>query len=114
DLAFAADAGSEAATGSMTGYVLTGGLLMIAAFVIIFRRSIINHPTFSKIREFYSGLKEGFRAVFRMKRQTSFWLNTVFIWTSYFMMTYLCFEALPQTAHFTVADGFFIMVAASL
>ncbi|KAB2816172.1 flippase-like domain-containing protein [Phaeocystidibacter marisrubri] len=95
-------------------YILLG---LVAAAVLLFfafRERIQASPLFVKVRDFYEGLKEGFKAVFKMKRQAAFWFHSVFIWLCYFFMVYICFFAIDETAHLTIADGLFIMVAASL
>lgn len=95
-------------------YALLGIVVLSVVIFFAFRSRIQATPLFAKIRDFYSGLKEGFKAVFKMKRQAAFWFHSVFIWACYFFMVYICFFAIDETAHLTIADGLFIMVAASL
>lgn len=99
--------------------ILYAGLGILAALVILFflfRQRIQASPLFAKVRDFYSGLKEGFKAIFKMKgrAQAAFWFHSLFIWACYFFMVYIVFFAMAETAHLTIADGLFIMVAASL
>ncbi len=105
---------SETGEPSYTLYYLGGAVILVVILYFAFRTRIQAMPFFAKIRDFYTGLKEGFKAVFKMKRQGAFWFHTVFIWVNYFLMVYVCFFAMEETAHLTVADGFFVMVAASL
>lgn len=95
-------------------YILLGGLVGSIVVYFAFREKIQALPIFGKVREFYNGLKEGFKAIFQLKRQGAFWFHSVFIWVNYFLMVYVVFFAMEETMHLTVADGFFIMVAASL
>ncbi|NVK27245.1 MAG: flippase-like domain-containing protein [Flavobacteriia bacterium] len=99
---------------SMLLYILIGTLVGFVAIYFVFRRRIQALPIFAKIRDFWTGLKEGFRSVTKMKRQGAFWAHSVFIWANYFFMVYVCFFAIEETSHLTIADGFFVMVAASL
>lgn len=95
-------------------YIILG--MGIAALVtyFAFRERIQSTVFFAKIRDFYLGLKEGFKSVSKMKRQRAFWLHSLFIWLNYFFMVYICFFAMEETSNLTISDGFFVMVAASL
>ena len=88
---------------------LAGGVLLL-----IFRKRIVEHPKFEVIRNFWNGIKEGFTSVKKMERKGAFIAHSIFIWLMYYLMVYICFFSLPETSHFTVSDGFFIMMAASL
>lgn len=114
DRAFAADPGTEESGLAVWKWLVVGFLAIGAVVLLLLRKRIIASPAFAKIRDFYSGLKEGFKAIFQMKKQFAFWFHTTFIWANYFFMVYVCFFAIDETAHLTLADGFFIMVAASL
>ncbi len=50
-----------------------------------------------KIKSFLNGIKDGIMSIARMERKWAFVGHTVFIWTMYVMMFYLCTYALPQT-----------------
>ena len=45
-----------------------------------------------------------------MKNKSSFWFHTFSIWIMYFLMTYICFHAIPETSHLGVSDGLFLLV----
>ena len=45
-----------------------------------------------------------------MKNKTSFWFHTFSIWIMYFLMTYICFQAIPETSHLGISDGLFLLV----
>ena len=89
-------------------------LLIIGLLFIIFRKRIINHPKFEAVRNFWKGIKEGFASFNKMEHKGAFVAHSIYIWTMYFFMVYICFFSLPETAHLTITDGLFIMVAASL
>lgn len=94
--------------------VVLAGLLALGLLFLIFRKRIINHPKFEAVRNFWNGIKEGFASFSKMEHKGAFIAHSIYIWTMYFFMVYVCFFSLPETAHLTLADGFFIMVAASL
>lgn len=110
----AANSSGEEGGSSLWKYLVLGVLALAILLFFAFRKRIQATPLFGRIREFYTGLKEGFKAVFQMKRQGAFWFHSAFIWVNYFLMVYVCFFAIEETAHLSVADGFFVMVAASL
>lgn len=88
--------------------------LFLGILLLVFRKRIINHPKFDRVRSFWQGIKEGFVSFKKVENKFVFIAHTVYIWTMYFFMVYICFFSLPETTHLTIADGFFIMVAASL
>ncbi len=90
------------------------GLVVLAILFLIFRKRIINHPRFEAVRNFWKGITEGFASFNKMEHKGAFIAHSIYIWAMYFLMVYVCFFSLPETAHLTISDGFFIMVAASL
>ena len=104
---------TEEKSSNLIYYLAAAGLMFLTLF-LIFRRRIIEHPKFEKVREFWNGLKEGFASFKTMNNKWMFIFHSVFIWLMYFLMVYVCFYSLPETANLTVSDGFFIMMAASL
>jgi hypothetical protein len=68
--------------------------------------------TFGIIGMGYVGtaLKEGFKSIKKMKRKSFFWFHTFSIWIMYFLMTYVCFQAIPETSHLSISDGLFLLV----
>ncbi len=111
----ATSAGSSSESGVSWPLIIAGVLAVGSVMVyFIFRERIQQLPLFAKVREFVSGLKEGFRSITKMKKQGAFWLHSLFIWANYFFMVYICFFALEETSTLTISDGFFIMIAASL
>ena len=105
---------SAASGGSTVLYYLAGAVLLGLLAVVIFRKRIINHPKFEAIRSFWNGIKEGLKAITKMKRKRAFILHTLYIWLTYYLMVWLVFYAIEPTSGLNWADGFFVMVAASL
>ena len=63
-----------------------------------------------KLIVFIRGIKEGFKSIKNMKQKSTFWFHTCSIWIMYFLMTYICFQAIPETSHLTISDGLFLLV----
>ena len=85
-----------------------------AILFFVFRKRIIDHPKFEIVRNFWNGIKEGLKTIKTMKRKKAFIAHSIYIWLCYYLMVYLVFYALPETAVLTWTDAFFVMVAASL
>lgn len=106
---------SAAAESSITiKYLFLGGALVVGLAFLIFRKRIINHPKFAPIRKFIQGVVEGFKTFGQMEKKGAFIAHTLLIWILYFLMVYVVFFSLDTTAHLTLSDGLFIMMAASL
>jgi len=88
-------------------------LAIIAALIIsflLFKKWLKKSKFYEKILEFIEGLKEGFKSIQNMKQKSKFWLHTFCIWIMYFLMTYICFFSMAETAHLTAGDGLFLLV----
>ncbi len=81
----------------------------IAGIYMLFRMS--NPPaSVQKIRSVVRGIIEGLKSIALIKNKGLFILHTFFIWFMYFMMSYICFFALPETTNLGPSAGLFIMV----
>lgn len=69
---------------------------------------------FHKVWQFSKGVWDGLKSVLSLKRKLAFFLHTLFIWTMYFLMTYLCVFSIPATSHLTPIDGLFLLIAGSV
>lgn len=88
-------------------------LLILLVFILSFigfKKRIKKSRLYTKILKFFVGLKEGFVSIKKMKQKTTFWFHTLSIWIMYFLMTYICFFSISETAHLTLADGLFILI----
>ena len=91
-------------------YVLVAILLSFTLVYYFLKKWIVKTFFYEKIIEFIEGLKEGFKSIKKMKRKSAFWFHTFSIWIMYFLMTYICFQAIPETSHLTISDGLFLLV----
>lgn len=81
----------------------------IAGIYMLFRMP--NPPTsVQKIRSIVKGILEGLKSIALIKNKGIFLLHTFFIWFMYFMMSYVCFFALPETTNLGPSAALFIMV----
>ena len=102
---------SGSVTSSSTKYyVLVAVLLFCGLAYYLLKKWIVATIFYEKITEFIDGLKEGFKSIKKMKRKSFFWFHTFSIWIMYFLMTYVCFQAIPETSHLSISDGLFLLV----
>ena len=100
---------SESA-GSNKIFILLG---IIAVGLIVFfllKKWLKKSKFYEKVLAFIDGLKEGFKSIKKMKRNSAFWFHTFSIWIMYFLMTYVCFSCMQETSHLTAGDGLFLLV----
>ena len=102
---------SGSVTSSSTKYyVLVAVLLFCGLAYYLLKKWIVTTIFYKKITKFIDGLKEGFKSIKKMKRKSFFWFHTFSIWIMYFLMTYVCFQAIPETSHLSISDGLFLLV----
>jgi hypothetical protein len=101
--------GSEVSS-STKYYVLLAIILFFGLTYYFLKKWIVKTVFYDKIIEFIQGLKEGFKSIKKMKRKSAFWFHTFSIWIMYFLMTYICFQAIPETSHLSISDGLFLLV----
>jgi len=79
-------------------------ILGIAGFFILKRFKF-----FDKLKNFILGLKDGVISVGKVKNIPLFIFHSFLIWFFYFLMVYVSFDCLPQTAHLGVKAGMAIL-----
>ncbi|MGS2741374.1 lysylphosphatidylglycerol synthase transmembrane domain-containing protein [Sinomicrobium sp. M5D2P17] len=87
------------------------GIAMALLFWIYLRRT--RSALGQKIRKFISGLKEGVLSILSMKKKWAFITHTVFIWTMYVLMFYICIFAFPETQTITFSQTLSLFVVGS-
>lgn len=97
-----------------TKWIVLLFLLVSAIFLYLIRDRIKSLPFVSKIRELWTGFKEGILSVMHTPKRIPFILHTIFIWLCYYLMVHVVIYALPATSTLTFADTLFIMIVAGL
>ncbi len=96
----------------MVFLIIAGAVILILlSLLVVFRKRILQMKFALKIKSLLTGVWEGLRTVFRLKRKGEFLLHSVLIWTFYFIMTYICFFAIEPTSGLGPMTGLFILVA---
>jgi len=80
------------------------GVFGILAFFILKRFKF-----FDKLKNFVLGLKDGVLSVGKVKNIPLFIFHSFLIWFFYFLMVYVAFDCLPETAHLGVKAGMAIL-----
>jgi len=97
-------------------YVVSVVLILVLGVFIFFKfkDKFAHLPFIGKVIEFVEGIFHGLTTIFKLKQKTKFIVLSVAIWVSYYFAAYLVCFALPETAHFTIAHGFFVIVVGTL
>ena len=110
-----AQAKSSVEQPSYTKFYIAGGLLVIGGILTLtFWKKLIRTSIFQKIIKFLKGLWEGILSISKLQKRGLFVFYSFAIWISYFLMTYLVFYAFPDTSHFGIPEGLFLLIAGSL
>jgi len=99
-------------TGSVLLYLFIG--VAIIGLIWFFLKKFSHLDTIQKIRKILSGVLDGLKSVYKMQHFTSFIFYTIFIWFMYFLLTWVMFFSIPETAHLKPIDGLFMLAIGSL
>jgi uncharacterized protein (TIRG00374 family) len=86
----------------------------IAYMLFRYRHRLAKIRLVQKIAEFLEGMGEGLVSVRKLKNPTAFFFHTGLIWVMYYLMSYVLFFAMPQTADLGIRAGFTILIMGGL
>lgn len=99
-------------------YVMGGilFLLIILFFVLgrVFKEKFKHNQTFNKLRVFAREIARGITSIGNIENKFGFWIATLLIWIFYFLMSYLVFFSLPETASLGWRAGLSVLVMGAL
>lgn len=101
-------------TATFIKVAIAGAVVVILITIYLIRGRFAHLPLYSKVREFWYGIKDGLKSISMLKSVWPFILHTIFIWSMYYLMVYVCFFAMDTTDHLTASDGLFIVIVAGL
>lgn len=113
--AFLVDVFSEGErfTASSAMVYLLGGFLLVVlllAWLVWWQRhDIRKHPLYQKVIAFARELLKGILSIQKLQKPAMFWVSTLFIWLTYYLMSYLIVFSLPQTADIELVAGLAIL-----
>ncbi len=102
----------ESGNSVMLWIVLASFVLLFIVGLIVFKHS--NHKLILRMKELMRNLFSGMKTILKLKRPWAFIFHSIFIWTMYFMMIYLCYNCLPETKNLSVMSGLSVLAFASL
>jgi len=100
--------------GSLLKWIIAGAFFLAVILIMMFRRRFYHLKLVLKIKDMATGFLGGIRAVFRMKHPVEFVLHTLFIWICYFLMAWVVFFSLPETAGLGFLAGLAVLVFGSI
>lgn len=95
-------------------YAVAGAAAFLGLIFILFKKKLEHFPLYRKVEGFIIGILSGLTSIFKLKQKGKFILLSLGIWVCYYLAAYLVCFSLPETANFTFADGFFIIVVGTL
>ncbi len=97
---------------TQSGWVQWLLLLLIAGGIVLLyriRKKWQKFSLFQKILNVVEGFVEGLKSLAKIKRPVWFVFHTLFIWTMYWMMTWVVFFSLPETSHLGLDAGLLVL-----
>ncbi len=99
-------------------YVLAG-IVFLAIFIFfvfgrVFKEKFKHNKTFNKLKVFAREVAQGLTSLGKIENKLGFWTATVLMWCMYYLMSYLMFFALPETAHLGWRAGLAVLVMGGL
>jgi uncharacterized protein (TIRG00374 family) len=89
-------------------------VLLASGYYFLRLPKVHSHPLFIKIKNIVMGFFEGIKTIFKLKRPFLFIAYSLSIWTLYYLMTYLCFNAFIPTEHLGIKAGLVIFTMGTL
>jgi len=93
---------------------ILGFVVLVAGALFLLRRHPFFGKIFQKMKMMGKGFLEGLRSITKVKSLPEFFAHTGFIWLMYFLMTYVCFFALPETSHVGLLTPLSVLVFGSV
>ncbi len=96
---------------------ILGTVVFIMAVLIgayIFRDKIKQTKIYKKFQDIIRNFMSGIKSIMHLEKKWQFLAHSLFIWTMYFVMIYVCFMAFDFTSHLGIMTGLMVFVMASL
>jgi uncharacterized protein (TIRG00374 family) len=94
--------------------MVAASFVLIVLLIYLFRKSLARFSLVRKIKGVISGVLDGLKTIYRMKRKWEFVLHSVLIWFLYILMTWVVVYALEELSGLTFIDGMFLLVIGGL
>ena len=94
--------------------MVSAGLVFFFLLIYLSRKRLYRFSLVRKIRDILSGVLDGLKTIYRMKRKWEFVFHSVLIWVLYILMTWVVVYALEELSGLTFIDGMFLLVIGGL
>lgn len=85
-------------------------LAVFGLLFLIFRKRIVNHSFYIKIKGLFTGFLEGIKSLTKIKRIWLFVFYSLAIWVLYLLMAYFVFFSFPESSHLGIDAGLATLV----
>lgn len=89
------------------------GIALITLFALL-RKKLSKFSFYEKIKGFVLGLWEGVLAIRNVESKGWYLFHSAFIWLMYYMMLYVCYFSIPETAHLSMGSALAVLGAGSI
>lgn len=96
-------------SGSLSIIIIALLVLSLVVF-LVFRKRIVNHSLYIKIKGILIGFLEGIKSLTRIKRIWLFIFYSLGIWVLYLLMAYFVFFSFPESSHLNIDAGLATLV----
>lgn len=95
-------------------YYLIGMSVLGLAIMFLARRYLANLAIYKKLEVLLKGFFDGLLSIRKLKKPLLFIVYSVFIWTMYYLMTFLCFFAFAPTMELGPIAGLTVFIFGTL
>jgi glycosyltransferase 2 family protein len=89
----------EKFSADQTAKVIFVGILLVFAIGTYYILKTKIKILWKKLKSFLLGFAEGFKTILKIEKKGMFLFHSLFIWLLYFLMLWVCFYSLPETAN---------------
>lgn len=94
--------------------LLIGGGTGMLILVLKLREKLSKNALLAKLYTIWDGVLEGIKSILTIKKLGRFVFHSFFIWTMYFMMSWLVFYSIPGTSMLGIKAGLTVLLAGTL
>ncbi len=113
--------GSEALTGPSVLLIVVGVVVLIALLAVIYvvknrklRDKLLANALVAKIIDFLKGMAEGVLSIRKLRSPGLFIFSTLLIWVFYYLVSYVLFFCIPETADLGPLAGLTLLVIGAI
>ncbi|GHB62392.1 lysylphosphatidylglycerol synthase transmembrane domain-containing protein [Persicitalea jodogahamensis] len=113
--------GNNASAGPNLLLILAGGVVVVAILAVVFvlrnkdlRERLLANAFVAKIADFLKGMAEGVLSIRKLRSPGLFILSTLLIWVFYYLVSYVLFFCIPETADLGPLAGLTLLVIGAI